>query len=161
MSNDYIKAAFEEAQIAFENNEVPVGAVIVKNGRIISKAHNMNNSTKIITDHAEILAIKDACLKIGDWRLNDCEMYVTLEPCPMCAGAIIQSRMKKVYIGTHSNIVSNEKIIESIFNNNEYYHNVEFEYLNDDDCSNILSEFFLNKRWLFLSNKIVFIAFYS
>ena len=99
-----------------------------------------------INSHAEILAINFAIKELNDWRLNDCELYVTLEPCPMCAGAIIQSRIKKVYIGTKSNIKSNSKIIESIFNNNDYYHSVDFEYLNDEKCSEIISKFFKQKR---------------
>ena len=145
--NDYfLKIAIDEAKKAYNCNEVPVGAIIIKDGVIISKAHNMNKKSGVIFDHAEILAIKKAYSKIGDWRLCDCEMYVTLEPCPMCAGAIVQSRIKKIYIGTESNIASNKRIVNDIFNNDDYYHKVSVEYLNDSTCSNILSSFFSNKR---------------
>jgi len=143
--NRYIEEAYKEAMLSLSLNEVPVGAVIVKNGEVIAKAHNLSYMNGI-NSHAEILAINEAINKLNDWRLNDCELYVTLEPCPMCAGAIIQSRIKKVYIGTKSNIKSNSHIIESIFNNNDYYHTVEFEYLYDEKCSEIISNFFKQKR---------------
>ena len=143
--NIYMKEAYEEAKKSLSLNEVPVGAVIVKNNKVIAKAHNLSYMNGI-NSHAEILAINLAIKELNDWRLNDCELYVTLEPCPMCAGAIIQSRIKKVYIGTKSNIKSNSKIIESIFNNNDYYHSVDFEYLNDEKCSEIISKFFKQKR---------------
>ncbi len=146
MKNKYIKLALDEAKIAFDLNEVPVGAVIVKDNKLIAKSHNLKKSTNNIMNHAEIIAIMEASSYLGDWRLNDCEMYVTLEPCPMCAGAIVQSRIKKVYIGTTSNIKSNKTIIDSIFQNKEYYHQVDIELLNDKDCSQILTDFFENKR---------------
>ena len=143
---DYIDFALKEAKKAFFKNEVPVGAVIVKNGKIIAKAHNKKIKYNDIFNHAEIIAIKKATKIIGDWRLNECDMYVTLEPCPMCAGAIRESRIRKVYIGTYSNINSNTKIVDEIFNDNDYYHNVKYEYLNNKGCSDILSLFFANKR---------------
>lgn len=144
MNNNFMKSAYEEAIKAYEENEVPVGAVIVHNGEIIGKAHNIKNTTHDIFDHAEIIAIKEASKKINDWRLFDCEMYVTLEPCPMCAGAIVQSRIKKVYIGTSSS--NNGNIIKQIFSQNDCNHVVEFDYLNDIKCSKILSNFFEQKR---------------
>ena len=143
--NKYMKEALKEAKLSYNKNEVPVGAVIVKNDKVISKAHNLSYLNGI-NSHAEILAINDAIKAFNDWRLNDCELYVTLEPCPMCAGAIIQSRIKKVFIGAKTNIKSNSKIVESIFNNNDYYHSVEVEYLDDDNCSKIISNFFKQKR---------------
>ena len=146
MNIKYMKIALKEAKKAYLQNEVPVGAVIVKNGVIIAKAHNQKVRTKKILNHAELIALTKAGKKIGDWRLNGCDMYITLEPCPMCAGAIQQSRINKVYIGTKSNISSNGEIIKNIFNNSDNYHTVEIEYINDIDCSKILSEFFLNKR---------------
>ena len=146
MKDKYINVALEEAKIAFELNEVPVGAVIVKDNQIIAKAHNLKKSTNNIMNHAEIIAIMEASSYLGDWRLNDCDMYVTLEPCPMCAGAIVQSRIKNLYIGTTSNIKSNKEIIGSIFNNKEYYHQVNVEFLDNKDCSQILTNFFENKR---------------
>lgn len=141
-----MKKALEEAEKAYKNNEVPVGAIVVKNNEIIARCHNTKLKTNNITNHAEIKAIIEASEKIGDWRLDECEMYVTLEPCPMCAGAIAQSRIKKIYIGTESNIASNKKLIKEILQNDEYYHRVEIEYLNNKECSEILTDFFANKR---------------
>ncbi len=146
MIDKYIDVALEEANKAFSINEVPVGAVIVKNGEIIAKAHNLKKSTNNIMNHAELIAILEASQYLGDWRLNDCELYITLEPCPMCAGAIVQSRIRKIYIGTESNVLSNKKIIKDILQNDEYNHFVDIEYLNNKDCSKILTDFFTNKR---------------
>ena len=146
MKNKYLEIALEEAKIAYNLNEVPVGAVIVFNDKVIAKAHNLKRSTNNIMNHAEIISIIEASGYVGDWRLNECEMYVTLEPCPMCAGAIEQSRIKRIYIGTESNIKSNKKIIKSILQNNDDNHRVEIEYLNNKECSQILTDFFNNKR---------------
>ena len=142
----YFNIAIEEAMMAFNENEVPVGAVIVLNDKIVSKAHNMKKNTNNVLNHAELIAIQKAANVIGDWRLKDCEMYVTLEPCPMCAGAIVQSRIRKVYIGTESNIIVNKKIIKQIFTEGDYYHKVEICYVNNNKCSELLSSFFINKR---------------
>ena len=141
-----MKYAMKEARKAFFKNEVPVGAVIVKDGIIIAKAHNKKISTNNVFDHAEIIALRKAAKKIGDWRLSGCDMYVTLEPCPMCASAIQQSRINKLYIVTYSNVESNKEVILSILNNQNFNHSVEIEYLYNEDCSKILSEFFDNKR---------------
>ncbi len=146
MNNVYMDIALEEAKKAFVENEVPVGAVIVKNNEIIAKSHNLKAKTCNILNHAEIIAISEAAALLKDWRLIDCEMYITLEPCPMCAGAIQQSRIKKVFIGAKSNVLSNTDIVEKVFNNNEFCHRVEYKYFNDKRCSKILSDFFLNKR---------------
>ena len=146
MNDIYMDIAMEEADKAFNENEVPVGAVIVKNNKILAKSHNLKDKTGNIMNHAEIIAIKKAAQKLKDWRLYDCEMYITLEPCPMCASAIQQSRIKKVYIGTKSNALINAEIVEKIFNNDEFCHKVDFQYINDDRCSKILSDFFANKR---------------
>lgn len=99
MEEKFMELAIKEARKAYAKMEVPIGAVIVKNGKVIAKAHNLRETKKQACAHAEILAIEKACKKINAWRLEDSEMYVTLEPCPMCAGAIINSRMKKLYIG--------------------------------------------------------------
>jgi len=96
-SEEYMRLALEEAKIAFEQNEVPIGAVIVYQGEVIAKAHNEREKLNKTTAHAEILAIERACEKIGSWRLDDCDLYVTTEPCMMCAGTIIQARIKHVY----------------------------------------------------------------
>ncbi len=146
MNIDYMEIALKEAKKAYMKNEVPVGAVIVKDGIIIAKSHNTKTKTNNILNHAELIAINKAAKKIGDWRLNNCDMYITLEPCPMCASAIQQSRINKVYIGTKSNIMSNSIIIKEIFCNKDYYHTVKYEYLNNEMCSLILSDFFEKKR---------------
>lgn len=96
----YMREALKEARKAYTKLEVPVGAIIVRNNKIIARAYNKRERDKIATSHAEILAIKKACRKLKNWRLTDCEMYITLEPCAMCAGAIINARINKIYIGT-------------------------------------------------------------
>ena len=96
----YMIEALKEAKKAFELGEVPIGAVIVKDNKIISRAFNKKESSNLATSHAEILAINKACKKLNNWRLLDCTLYVTVEPCLMCCGAIIQSRIKKVVYGT-------------------------------------------------------------
>lgn len=97
MKEEFMKLALENAKIAFKNGDVPVGAVIVRNDEIIATAYNERESAKSAIAHAEILALERASQKLGRWRLSDCEIYVTLEPCPMCAGAILNSRIGKVY----------------------------------------------------------------
>ena len=99
INEKFMKEALKEAQKAYKKLEVPVGAIIVKDGKIVARAHNLKETKNDTTKHAEILAIEKASKKLGNWRLIDCEMYVTLEPCPMCAGAIVNSRIKKVNIG--------------------------------------------------------------
>ena len=146
MNNKYMDLAYEEAIKAYNDNEVPVGAVIVRNGDVLVKTHNLKLKTNNIMNHAEIIALIEASNILGDWRLSDCEMYITLEPCPMCAGAIQQSRIKKIYIGAKSNIPSNERIIKNILQNKDSYHVVEVEYLNNSKCSSILTRFFTDKR---------------
>ena len=113
-----MKIAFKEAQKAFRLGEMPVGAIVVKNGRVIGKGYNKKEKTKNAIMHAEIIAINKACNKNKDWRLNECQMYVTLEPCTMCMGAIVESRIKKLYCGIENKkshlynqqICSNENI---------------------------------------------------
>ena len=127
-------------------NDVPIGCVIKLKGQIICSAHNKREENNDITSHAEILAIQQAQNILNSSRLNNCEMYVTLEPCPMCAGAILGSRIKKIYIGCESNIKNNKGLIKSILQNSEADHFVEIEYLNNNECSGILTKFFINKR---------------
>lgn len=97
----YMAEALKEAQISFQKDEVPIGCVVVKNGEIISRAHNTRNQTKNAAGHAELLAIMDACKKVGDWRLTGCDLYVTLEPCVMCLGACFNARISNVYFGAY------------------------------------------------------------
>lgn len=143
----YMKQALKEAEKAYKKLEVPVGAVIVKDGKIIARAHNQKETRTDTTKHAEILAIQKASKKLESWRLIDCEMYVTLEPCSMCAGALINSRIKKVYIGA-----SDKKTgaVGSVFNLLEDYtfnHKVEYQKgVLQDECENILKDFFKKLR---------------
>ena len=144
--NYYMRAALRYAKKAASEGEVPVGAVIVYNGHIISGGRNRREKGKNALYHAEIEAIDKACKKLGGWRLFDCKMYVTLEPCPMCSGAIINSRLNKVYIGAMD---SKSGCFGSIMDINSLNFNhkpeVEFGVL-EDDCSLILKEFFLALR---------------
>ena len=143
----YMKQALKEAEKAYKKLEVPVGAVIVKDGKIISRAHNQKETKKDTTKHAEILAIQKASKKLQSWRLIDCEMYVTLEPCSMCAGAIINSRIKKVYIGTMDKKTGAVGSVYNLFKDYIFNHNVEVEKgLLKDDCEKILKNFFKDLR---------------
>ena len=99
MTNRFMEEALKEAHIALEKGEIPIGAVIVRNGEIIARGHNLRQTERDATLHAEIVAIKEACKALNDWRLDDCDLYVTLEPCTMCSGAIINARMHSVYFG--------------------------------------------------------------
>ncbi|MDU2665326.1 MAG: nucleoside deaminase [Clostridium perfringens] len=141
-----LSLALEEAEKAREKGEVPVGAVIVKSGEIIAKAHNLKESLNDPTAHAEILAIREACNKLNNWRLHGCEMYVTLEPCPMCAGAILQSRLSKIYIGTFDDTTGAAGSVVNILQNHNLNHFLEVVWENDEKCSKILTEFFKDRR---------------
>lgn len=99
----FMKKATEQGYLAYTKEEIPVGAVIVRDGKIISKAYNTREKSQVATHHAEILAIEKACKKLRSWRLDDCNLYVTLEPCPMCAGAIMNARIKNVYFAVVRN----------------------------------------------------------
>ena len=101
LNEKYMRAAMKEAYKAELKDEVPIGAVIVYDGKIIARAHNTRQTKQISTHHAEILCIEKACRKLNSWRLEGCDLYVTLEPCPMCAGAIQQSRIRKVVFGAY------------------------------------------------------------
>ena len=101
MTNRFMQEAMKEARIALEIGEIPIGAVIVKDGNIIARGHNLRQTLRDATLHAEVVAIKEACNQLGDWRLDECDIYVTLEPCTMCAGAIINARMRRVFFGAY------------------------------------------------------------
>ena len=141
-----LSLALEEAEKAREKGEVPVGAVIVKNGEIIARAHNLKETLKDPTAHAEILAIREACNKLNNWRLHGCEMYVTLEPCPMCAGAILQSRLSKIYIGTFDDTTGAAGSVVNILQNHNQNYFLEVVWENDEKCSKILTKFFKDRR---------------
>lgn len=143
----FMKEALKEAKKAYKKKEVPVGVVIVKDDKIIARAYNQKEMKNSPIKHAEIIAIEKACKNLNNWRLNDCEMYVTLEPCPMCAGAIINSRIKKVYIGAIQEKTgacgSKVDLIEEY--KSETKIDVEFGILKDK-CLKLVQEFFKELR---------------
>lgn len=142
-----MKEALKEAIKAYKKLEVPVGAVIVKDEEIIARAHNLKEIKNDTTKHAEILAIQKASKKIEAWRLEECEMYVTLEPCIMCAGAIINSRIKKVYIGTEDPKAGACGSVLNIFADYKFNHKVEYETgIMKKECEKILKDFFKELR---------------
>lgn len=143
----FMKEALREARKAYEKLEVPVGCVIVKEGKIIARAHNLKETKKVATNHAEITAIQKACKKLGAWRLTDCEMYVTLEPCPMCTGALIQSRIKKVYIGAMDKKTGACGSVLNLSEDYSFNHKIDTEIgVLSEECENILKEFFKELR---------------
>lgn len=141
MNDIYMKIALKEAKKALKKNEVPIGAVIVKDNKIIAKAHNQKEKTKIVTKHAEIIAIEKACKKLKTWHLNDCILYTTVEPCLMCSGAIIQSRIDKVVYGTE-----NKKFgkLNNIIKNDNIKIKIESGILKNDSIK--LLQYFFNKK---------------
>ena len=147
MQEEFMQEALKEAKKAYKKLEIPVGAVIVKNGEIIARAHNIKEEKKDTTKHAEILAIQKASKKLGTWRLNDCEIYVTLEPCPMCAGAIIQARLKKIYIGTMDEKTGACGSVLNLLEDYKFNHTVEVENgIMKQECESMLKEFFVKLR---------------
>lgn len=143
---NFIDEAKAEAIKAYDKGEIPVGAVIVKDGVIIGRGHNLKETLNDVTAHAEILAIKEASNKIGDWRLDGVEMYVTLEPCPMCASAIVQSRISKVYIGTFNKDMGACGSVISLLDSRRLNSFVDVKWLYDEKCSEILMRFFEENR---------------
>ena len=143
MEEKFMYQALKEAEKAYNKLEVPVGCVIVKDGKIIARAHNLKETKMDTTKHAEILAIQKASKKLKSWRLIDCEMYVTLEPCPMCAGAIIQSRIKKIYYGTKDLKTGAVGSVLNLFDDYTFNHRVEYQDgILQNECENILKDFF-------------------
>lgn len=139
----FMKEALKEAKKAYSKLEVPVGAVIVKDGKIIARAHNQKETKYDTTKHAEILAIQKASKKLNSWRLIDCEMYVTLEPCSMCAGALINARVKKVYIGALDEKTGAAGSVLNLFEDYTFNHKVEVERgIMKEECETLLKDFF-------------------
>lgn len=142
----YMKIAIELAKEAAENDEVPVGAIVVKNGEIIAKAFNQKETQNCATRHAEIIALENASKAVGNWWLEDCELFVTLEPCTMCAGAMVLSRIEKLYFGAYDEKTG---AVGSVTNVLEQKSNHKIEYeggVLQDECSKLLSDFFKAKR---------------
>lgn len=147
MNEKYMKEAIKQAQKAYNINEVPIGCVIVCEGKIISRGYNRRTIDNNTLSHAELTAIKKASKKLGDWRLDGCEMYVTLEPCQMCSGAIVQSRIKKVYIGTMNPKAGCAGSILNLLQVKQFNHQVEIETgIMQEECSTMLKQFFRNLR---------------
>ncbi len=143
----YMKIALEEAMKSYKNNDVPVGAVIVKNEKVIARAHNQKEKKKNATRHAEIIVIEKACRKLKTWHLNDCTLYVTLEPCMMCCGAIIQSRIKKVIYATTNDKFGYIESVGKLLQNKKNNHYVKLEKgIGEQQSINLLKQFFKEKR---------------
>lgn len=147
MKEIFMKKALLEAFKALKNDEVPIGCVIVKDGAVIARAHNLRETKKKATAHAEILAIEKACKKLGDWRLDGCELYVTLEPCIMCAGAILNARIKKVYFGAREPKGGAVESRFQLLDKGALNWTTDFEGgVLDEDCALLITEFFRKKR---------------
>lgn len=144
---DFMQMAIEEAKIALEENEVPVGAVVVCNGKVIGRGHNRVEKTKDVTAHAEILAIRDAEEKLAGWRLNECEIFSTCEPCPMCAGAIMNARLKRLVYGASQPKFGSISLGCNILANKALNHKIEIESgLLEKESSDLLKRFFSSRR---------------
>lgn len=142
-----MKAALREAQKAYAIDEVPIGCVIVRDGKIIARGYNRRNIDKNTLAHAELTAIKKASRRTGDWRLEDCTMYITLEPCQMCAGAIVQSRMKEVVIGAMNPKAGCAGSVLNLLQMAQFNHQVAVtKGVLEEECSAMLSRFFLELR---------------
>ena len=143
----YMKAAIREAKKAYALDEVPIGCVIVQNDKIIARGYNRRNTEGNTLAHAELSAIKKASKKTGDWRLEDCTMYITLEPCQMCAGAIVQARMKRVVIGSRNAKAGCAGSVLNLLQEERFNHQVELtEGVLEEECSAMLSDFFKELR---------------
>lgn len=144
--NNFMEEALRLAKQSFDEGEVPVGAVVVKDGVIVGRGRNRRENGKNALLHAEISAIDEACRNLGGWRLWQCDMYVTLEPCPMCAGAIINSRIKKVTFGAYDKKAGSFGSVVD-FNSLPYNHKPQIEGgIDEEECSNLLSLFFEQLR---------------
>lgn len=143
----FMGEALKEAKKAYKKDETPIGCVIVKDNLIIARGHNEKEVKQDPTLHAEMIAIRKAVKKLGCWRLIDCDMYVTLEPCPMCAGALIQARIDKLYIGTADPKAGSVGSVINILEVEKFNHKVGVEYgMLEDECSRILKDFFKELR---------------
>lgn len=143
----FMKAAMREAKKAYALDEVPIGCVIVRDGKIIARGYNRRNTDKNTLAHAELAAIRKASRKTGDWRLEDCTMYVTLEPCQMCAGAIVQSRLKRVVIASMNPKAGCAGSVLNLLQMSAFNHQVEITRgVMEEECSSMLSDFFRQLR---------------
>jgi tRNA(adenine34) deaminase len=143
----FMQQALKCAKKAYDSEEVPVGAVIVKNNKIIARGYNKSISLKDSTAHAEIIAIRKACKKLNNYRLNDCSIYVTIEPCSMCAGALILARVKKIYFGAKDIKAGACGSVFNIVSDNKLNHKIEISSgLMEEECATIIKQFFQSRR---------------
>lgn len=143
----YMQEALAQAQLALEAGEVPIGAVMVRDGEIIARGHNLRNTEKNPLRHAEIDVINAAADIVGDWRLEDCVLYVTVEPCPMCAGAIVQARIPRVVFGTRNSKAGCAGSILNLLDEPRFNHQVSItEGILQEECSEIMKRFFRRFR---------------
>ncbi|MBX0316958.1 tRNA adenosine(34) deaminase TadA [Planococcus glaciei] len=143
----YMGLAIEEAEKAAAKGEVPIGAVIVQDGHVIARAHNLRETTQNAVTHAELLAIQEACQTISNWRLENTSLYVTLEPCPMCAGAILQSRIPRVVYGARDIKAGSVDSLYRLLNDERFNHQCEVtENVMAEECGGLLTQFFRKLR---------------
>ena len=146
MENKFMQQAYKQALKSFEKDEVPIGAVVVCDGKVIARAYNTRNKTQNAINHAEVLAIAKACKKLKSWRLDNCDIYVTLEPCPMCAGAILNARIKNLYFGAYDK-TSDTNLLNFIMQDDRLNHKTNVVGgIMQDECSILLTKFFKSKR---------------
>ena len=144
--NEFMSLAIEQAKLAAEMGETPIGAVIVKEGEVIAEAHNLREKSNSVLAHAEILAIEQATTKFKNWRLTNCDIYVTLEPCLMCAGAIIQSRMNSVYFGSYDTKNGALGITLDLSTTNQPHKIKVYGGIMENECNKVISDFFSKIR---------------
>lgn len=150
LNPEFMEQALAEAEKAYQLDEVPIGAVIVKDGIIIGRGHNLRERDKDPTLHAEMIAIRQASAAIGGWRLIDCDLYVTIEPCPMCAGAIMQARIQRVIFGARDPKAGCAGSLYNLLEDQRFNHRVEvIEGILEDSCSGIMKNYFKQKRYKF------------
>ncbi|MDE6790535.1 MAG: nucleoside deaminase [Clostridia bacterium] len=143
--NKFMKSALKCAEAALKEGEVPIGAVVVCEGKVIARGHNRRTKKQIATAHAEIEAIEKACKKLKSWRIPECDLYVTLEPCPMCMGAALNSRIRKIYFGAYED--KGRSLTNDIASANLLNHKIEVEGgVMEEECRGILSRFFSEMR---------------
>lgn len=144
---DYMGLALDEAKKAYAIGEVPIGAIIVKDGEVIAAAHNLRETGHDATAHAEVMAIRQACEKIGHWRLTGATLYVTIEPCPMCAGALVMSRVARLVYGAADYKAGAVESLFNITNHSGLNHRIEVTAgVREEECRSLMKEFFRERR---------------
>lgn len=147
MNEQFMKEALIEAQKSYEIDEVPIGCVVVKDGVVVGRGHNLKETMKDATYHAEIIALQEAQETINHWWLENCDVYVTLEPCPMCAGAMLNSRIRKLYIGAKDPRMGSTGSTINLSNLNGFNHHFDVEFgILESQCSQLISKFFKELR---------------